>query len=1121
MKNEKWQQKCEKLNSHQTGRWETSISQELIRLPENLTKETAKHLVEFALWKGFFAVSAVFPVVSRKEGVKVPDCLSFCQNVMPIEERPDFYEAASNHAFPIPDLDWRKKKGLESIFAKGIFLKDTNHDLLPDALDCRIVLPEEVDESIVIAAANLAYRLGMETTAYEGAVVAENGYKGNAFVLERGSEQESCRMWLEEKEGYTLAHICGCGKQLEEFSAWICEKFPLLSGGQTWSDRLMELTDSFAMKNLNGQLSFLKMLQKKTGAKEPYNAYVSPEISHVRTKAQEEFPQVTFENYKGRKRVYEKTYELQWEVDLCRKVLEKEVYQKLKEGDSVTVAVAVSEDRKVREKLAEEIKRKVKEHGAHLKELSVLCAYKQGFSWMEEDILPRLRQAEADGKKTVSLEISFRPFLPEGEHVWLDENGATPSYANLSGNDPEKWYDLPIRYLQELYPVLDVIERQLGIAKEQIAFSTYEGVRDCTYFVTAKDQEGNTILEDSYLAACSERPYLDAYPDMGKVHPATGYVRVSIGGEALRETKIATDLERIWEIYQGEVLLDLKTFLEGKYGEKICASQQPFFSRLSLEIEASEPDERLESREDLFSSLDAFHEDLYFVGTDFFKNYGMRQCGEMFDAPGLILPILKKKEGPPKFRVTLDDVMAEGPVILTKDGAVAANQKKREAFALYIKEISYNKGEIIVSIETGKENAKIAEAYADLFERGVLYGDQLYGGAGQVVFCAGEQNIRMQVPKWEEPVKDMEISEIDLSEHSLIGYDRYLEIIEQLKKVSNLSVCRTAVSYEGREIYAVELIPEDPGYLSRVKRINAFPSEIINARHHANEVSGTNAAFILLKQLLTDPKYRKLPEKMNLAVVPMENVDGTALHYELQKEHPYWKFHVARFNAIGKEFYHEHFKEDTIHTEAMGMTRLWYRMLPDIVVDNHGVPSHEWEQQFSGYTSPSYKGFWLPRSLLYGYFWYVTDKEYRSNYAVNKKMEDVIADAIGAQKDISGRNQEWMEQFEKFAHGWMPKLFPADYYKEMINYWIPFAADINHRYPSIRFPWITTVAYTSEVADETAQGAYLNLCAKAHVTHDLATIDMVLKGKSIFLSAQENEKDKVSICHIRQRPLLV
>ena len=147
-----------------------------------------------------------------------------------------------------------------------------------------------------------------------------------------------------------------------------------------------------------------------------------------------------------------------------------------------------------------------------------------------------------------------------------------------------------------------------------------------------------------------------------------------------------------------------------------------------------------------------------------------------------------------------------------------------------------------------------------------------------------------------------------------------------------------------------------------------MPSEIINSRHHANEVSSTNSAFILLKEILTNEKYKDLSEKLNLVIVPMENVDGTAIHYELQKENPYWKFHVARFNAIGKEFYHEHFKEDTIHTEAMGLTRLWYRMLPDIVVDNHGVPSHEWEQQFSGYTSPSFKGFWLPNTYYMDIF---------------------------------------------------------------------------------------------------------------------------------------------------------
>ena len=60
----------------------------------------------------------------------------------------------------------------------------------------------------------------------------------------------------------------------------------------------------------------------------------------------------------------------------------------------------------------------------------------------------------------------------------------------------------------------------------------------------------------------------------------------------------------------------------------------------------------------------------------------------------------------------------------------------------------------------------------------------------------------------------------------------------------------------------------------------------------------------------------------------------------------------------------------------------------------------------------------------------------------------------------------------------MPKMFPATYYKNMINYWIPSPYNPEHRYPSIRFPWILSLDYVSEVADETAQGEYLNRCAR-------------------------------------------
>jgi len=219
------------------------------------------------------------------------------------------------------------------------------------------------------------------------------------------------------------------------------------------------------------------------------------------------------------------------------------------------------------------------------------------------------------------------------------------------------------------------------------------------------------------------------------------------------------------------------------------------------------------------------------------------------------------------------------------------------------------------------------------------------------------------------------------------------------------------------------------------------------------------------------------------------------------------------------EFYHHHFDLETPHTEALGLTRLYEKFIPDILVDNHGVPSHEWDQQFSGYTSPSYKGFWLPRSLLYGYFWYVTNDEYKGNFDVNKRMEDVIADKIGLIPEMAELNKEWSRQFEKYAHAWLPKLFPADYYKDMIDYWIPFAFDKGHRYPSIRFPWLTTVSYTSEVADETAQGEYLDLCARAHLAHDEATIDMIMNAKHV--SDKSLDKEKMSARYIRHRPMIV
>ncbi|OLS02780.1 M14 family metallopeptidase [Tissierella creatinophila] len=1085
---------------------------EKIYLTEDLNLEDKKEAIEKSLIMGFYSTSAQFPIASRTEGIEVGDDLKDLQKKnKPIsKEWPKDYVSSTNGAEPILDFDWRKKKGLESIFYMGMFLEDENFDQLPDKLNFKIRIPNDCDISILIAACNFAFRYGMETTAFEGSIIADEDWKGNLLLLE---EEARCGMEFIEDGIRKIVRVYGSGEEIERFSALICETFPLLPEGRTWRDQLQEMTDSFAMKNLDGQLSYLKTYQNELKGK--ITAYIDPKIKEYLDEIESTFPDVEFKNYKSRKKVYEKNYDIPWEVDSFKNILIEKIYNKLKPEDEVEIYGALSEEIDVRNSLTTKIETELEKIGVKAKKIQIISAYKQGFSWIEEVVLPQLKEKEVQ-----NIEIAFKPFLPEGETDWLDEDGRTPSYNNLKSEDPNKWLDIPIRYLQELYPVDDVIANNLKINRDMIKFVSYKGKKDITYKVRAFDNKDEMILTSTYKAAYSERPYLDDYPEMGKVHPSTGFIKVIVNGKKVLDEYIKTDLERIWDIYQSQVLPDCKDFIEIKTGGSIDLEEQPFFSQLRLEVDVSEPDYNLSFREDRISSLDSLHEDMYFVGADYFNNYGMEKKGVLLDAPGLILPVINKKIGKPKFRVILYDQLKKSPCIKAHNRTIKS-QLKRNEIELYIKRLSYEDDKVTVTLKTDIKEEKLVKSYMDLLELRLLKVSTKFSEIDSLEVITHNEIYKAKVVETEKLEKSLNISDIDLMENTLIGYEQYLEIMDQLKHVSEIDVYKIATSYFGRDIYAIEILPKEKGYVSKTKRITELPSEMINCRHHANEVSSTNAAFILLKKLLTDEKYRSLPDKLNLVIVPMENVDGTSIHYELQKDNPKWKLHVARFNGVGKEFYHEHFKLDTIHTEAMALTRLWEKWLPDIIVDNHGVPSHEWEQQFSGYTSPSYKGFWLPRSLLYGYFWVVNNKEYKGNYDVNKKIEDVVANAIMEDSEITNWNKEWSRVFEKYAHSWMPKLFPADYYKDMINYWISFEFDPSHRYPSIRFPWITTVAYTSEVADETAHGDYLNLCARAHVAHDEAIIQMLMNSTCLFDSKCEIIKDGISIRRIRHRPLLV
>lgn len=1084
----------------------------MLKIHSNMTTAQIKLALETSLIKGFCTENATFPIAS------------VCGDT-PTAENADnlaklFSTALAKHsasgdkpldyvADSLYSLDFRCKKGLENLFADGVFLKDTDSDFLPDKLDVKFVLPQNPDISTVIAACNFAFRFGMETTALSTDILAGENYKGNSVIFKNSGKAS---MYMEEKDGFHHLYVCGCGRELEEISALVCEKFPVTGIFDRWSDVLSEMARDFAMQTADGQLAYLESLKETQPNLENTMVYATPDLEEWQKR---HYDNVLFANHKSGLRAYSKSYDIPWEADVLRSIMAEKVYPFINKNDIVSVTAAVSENAEIRGILAEEMQNNITAKGGVADNITIINAYKQGFCWIEEFIIPQLKKAE---KQTDKIEIYFKPFLPEGQSEWIDENGATPNRTRGLENTPDKWFDLPVRYLQELYPIDDVLSAQLGIPRDNIEFKAYEGNEDITYLFKAFS-DGEESFCSQYKSRCSSRPYMDQYPQLGIVHPSTGYVKVFVNGKPFFETEIKTDLENVWDIYQSQILPDCRRYIESKHGTSLTAQNQPFFKELHLDIQLSEEERRLPCREDIISPLSALHEDLYFTGGDYFKYYG-QSTGQKFDAPGLILPDLHIGEGKPVVNVTLYEQLSDKAKI-ARNGHTIYTEKSTDDINVFISKLGMENGQLVVTISAEGVEEKVLKSYSKLWDKAVLNKSRTVQNVGKIIFTNGTEYYFANCNAEPAYEKTLDINDIDICEDEVIGYEKYLEIINQLKLVKGIEVFPIAESYLGRKIYAVWFKKEHECYLSMTKLLTGKISQFINSRHHANEVSSTNSAFMLIKKLLCDPCYEQLTDKLNLVIVPMENTDGTAIHYKLQKEHPLWQLHTARFNALGKEFAYEYFDAKPLSREALATGRIYQKFVPDIMVDNHGVPSHEWDQQFSGYTSPAYKGFWLPRSLLYGYFWYVNNPEYSANIALNKAMEAEIAKEIAENAQMTDLNKDWADRFEKYAHKWMPLLFPAEYFGDMINYWIAFPMNHSHMYTAVRYPWLTAVAYTSEVADETAQGDYLNLCAKAHLAHDEATIKMLMGAETAFEKEISVTDNGISAKFKRLRPVKV
>jgi hypothetical protein len=349
-----------------------------------------------------------------------------------------------------------------------------------------------------------------------------------------------------------------------------------------------------------------------------------------------------------------------------------------------------------------------------------------------------------------------------------------------------------------------------------------------------------------------------------------------------------------------------------------------------------------------------------------------------------------------------------------------------------------------------------------------------------------------------------------------IGYREGVKLIHSFDGLRGVKVIEEGRSFEGRPLYSLEnTLPCQSAFVSHAKRIIFKPTFFINCRHHANEISSTNAGFRLSYLLARRQQYQRLLKRANVVLNPMENADGMVLLEAMLRYTPTDKLHAARYNGAGREYYKEYFNLKTPLGEARVKPSIWERWLPDICADNHGFPSHEWDQPFSGYAPYQFRDFWIPRALTYLYLPHL-EKKKESQVRLNAEaLGNYIGKIILRDGVIADLNWRYSERYWKYRGQWLKKSSRIRKGFESL----PLQKRFQKTNYSYLHPDITAIDFISEVADEVTWGGRLKTCISTHLITNLAIINLLnnlkLHVKKIWRS---NGKNTQFIWH-RNRPL--
>jgi hypothetical protein len=841
------------------------------------------------------------------------------------------------------------------------------------------------------------------------------------------------------------------------------------------------------------------------------------------------------------KNIFTDEFDIPAEVDEFWQVLRSKVVPAIKRNQTVAIEARLSEGPELRAQIEKDARAELLKAGAaEASTVRVLSAYKQGFSWINDVVLPAVK-----GKPVESITIRFAEIGPPAE--WKQQAMYSPT-----------------RWLLELYPIDEVLARDLNIDLKRIRFEK-RPIGSPTYEVIVAGAAGAELLRQTFEPKYVLRPFFDRFPDYEKVRVTTGWLTATVAGKTAVDQRIVTDVEKFWDHFQGKTLPAVYDYIMANTGGKPRREDAPHFGELVTDLTLSEPDYKLGFDKEQIASLESVQEEIYFNTLHFVDVIGRNSRGDALDYIGRVIPwVHPKGDGKPgRAKITLSGFAASRPAVIVRykerGGATGESRmdiakvdlRRPNAVAGWVREgkdgLERLSLRVQVDAEKDERAALIKRARAEQVDRQIisaeqvaaildnlgrlraagLYSDALaYHDLGSIdvtaswgydpapatersaslaangkaapfpdvkkLLPAGYKYAGGEIVQWKTPIPPPEAA----------------ELLAKMSTFKEANVYKVGHSYLGKDVWAMDLMPPvDATHWSHAKMTTLKPTIVYSGRQDANEVSSTSHILKLAELLLTNPEFQAKLKKVNVVIHPITNADGAQLAYDLYKVTPDYMLHPGYLGPLGVSLV-SRWDSDPVYPESRVRPKLWRTWLPDIFLNPHGYPSHEWVQLFSEYAA------WVRNRVTEGRDWqqmrgwfipgfnYLDDPKYPRHKAAAFKIREMITQNINAVPEIRELNKRAYDRYRRYGHEYDSENFRMDLTNDVLIYTAiqgergdPGTRNMTGDDYIVRQPNVTIFFGSTEAPDETAYDDWMKLVATMGLQWDKALLDYLVQGQ--------------------------